>query len=106
MLLCLLLSIFLLPHFCLAQSPVASPCEQHFTYLHEGNDYFGQIKLERLERGRTEIKVTFSQRDSLTSVSTNTHTYNTQTYVIPHTRNAANVNVVRQIKISKKRKKN
>lgn len=63
----LLLFTLLLPHFCTSQAPVTSPCEQHFSYVHEGNDYYGQIKLDRLERGRTEIKVAFSQRDSLTS---------------------------------------
>lgn len=65
----LLLFTLLHLHFCTAQSLVASPCEQRFSYVREGNDYFGQIKLDRLERGRTEIKVAFSQRDSLTSVS-------------------------------------
>ncbi|XP_053953820.1 serine protease gd-like [Anastrepha ludens] len=63
----LLLSLLLLPRFSTPQSPVASPCEQQFSYVREGNDYFGQIKLDRLERGRTEIKVTLSQRNLLTS---------------------------------------
>ncbi|XP_011202672.2 serine protease gd [Bactrocera dorsalis] len=62
----LLLFTLLLPYVCHSQVP-ASPCESRFSYVHEGNEYFGQIKLDRLERGRTEIKVAFSQRDSLTS---------------------------------------
>ncbi|XP_017462137.1 PREDICTED: serine protease gd-like [Rhagoletis zephyria] len=63
----LLLSILLLPDLSTPQLPDTSPCEQRFFYVREGNDYFGTIKLDRLERGRTAIKVTFSQRDSLTS---------------------------------------
>lgn len=64
----LVLCTLLLPHVCHSQVP-ESPCGPRFSYVHEGNNYFGEIKLDRLERGRTEIKVAFSQHDSLTSVS-------------------------------------
>nr|XP_036234351.1 serine protease gd isoform X1 [Bactrocera oleae] len=62
----LVLCTLLLPHVCHSQVP-ESPCGPRFSYVHEGNNYFGEIKLDRLERGRTEIKVAFSQHDSLTS---------------------------------------
>ncbi|XP_036234353.2 transmembrane protease serine 9 isoform X2 [Bactrocera oleae] len=62
----LVLCTLLLPHVCHSQVP-ESPCGPRFSYVHEGNNYFGEIKLDRLERGRTEIKVAFFQHDSLTS---------------------------------------